>query len=65
MFVILGGLSRSAWSTDGKTFTIESISTGSWNSVCYGNGMFVAVSMQSKCAWSTDGKTFTEGTISN
>ena len=44
------------------SFTEGTINTGTWNSICYGNGMFVAVS-NGKCAWSTDGKTFTEGTI--
>ena len=46
------------------SFTEGTIGTSSWRSVCYGNGMFVAVSWNSECAWSTDGKTFTEGTIS-
>ena len=46
--------------TDGGT-----IDTFGWCSMCYGNGMFVAVNNSGKCAWSTDGKTFTNGTISN
>ena len=46
------------------SFTDGTIGTGSWRSVCYGNGMFVAVSNDNKCAWSTDGKIFTNGTIS-
>ena len=56
---------KCAWSTDGKTFTGGTISSGFWLSVCYDNGVFVAVSNDGKCAWSTDGKTFTDGTISS
>ena len=44
--------------TDGGT-----IDTFGWYSVCYGNGMFVAVSYNDNCAWSTDVKTFTLGKI--
>ena len=43
---------KCAWSTDGKTFTNGTISSGSLYGVCYGNGMFVAVSNNGKCAWS-------------
>ena len=65
MFIIVSNNSKCAWSTDGKTFTDGTISTGSWwYSVYYGNGMFITVSNNGKCAWSTDGKTFTDGTIS-
>ena len=51
----------------GQLVTEGTISTGQWKSVCYENGMFVAVSSMrsNKCAWSTDGKTFTDGTISS
>ena len=34
---------------------------GKQQTICYGNGFFVAVG-NGKSAWSTDGKTFTEGT---
>ena len=44
--------------TDGGT-----IDTFGWYSVCYGNGMFIAVSYNDNCAWSSDGKTFTLGKI--
>ena len=44
--------------TDGGT-----IDTFGWCSMCYGNGMFVAVSYNDNCAWSSDGKTFTLGKI--
>ena len=38
----------------------------SWNSVCYGNGKFVAVAYNSNVfAYSTDGITWTEGTMPN
>ncbi len=37
-----------------------------WDSVCYGNGKFVAVAQNTNVfAYSTDGITWTEGTISN
>ena len=37
----------------------------SWESVCYGNGKFVAVAYPNYFAYSTDGMNWTEGTISN
>ena len=66
VFVAVDSYNKCAWSEDGKTFTQGTILTsGQWQSVCYGNGLFVAVNMSGKCAWSTDGKTFTGGTISS
>ena len=81
LFVAVSSNGKCAWSEDGKTFTEGTtrrytlmktfmnegtiLTSGEWKSVCYGNGLFVAVNMNGKCAWSTDGKTFSEGTISS
>ena len=58
-----------AWSSDGKTWTRGSvsseitndISTASWDSPIYANGIFV--SGGAGLAWSSDGKTWTLGSI--
>ena len=59
-----------AYSTDGMNWTESTISDTNryWESVCYGNGKFVAVTGEGYdtniFAYSTDGVNWTEGTIS-
>jgi hypothetical protein len=53
--------SCSAWSIDGQNWTMVpsagvGLPVGSWNSVTFGNGRFVAVSTANRSAYSTDGK---------
>ena len=58
----------SIYSTDSITWTetSEGLSGRNWYSLCYGNGIFVAVAYNDNYfAYSTDGITWTEGTISN
>ena len=53
---------------DGINWTESTISSTSrlWNSICYGNGKYVAVALNSNhFAYSTDGITWTEGMISS
>ena len=54
------------YSMDGMNWMEEIISNTvrRWQSVCYGNGKYVAVSEDGYFAYSTDGITWTEGTIS-
>ena len=56
-----------AYSTDGITWTEGTISDTSrnWNSVCYGNGKFIAIASSTVFAYSTDGINWTEGIISD
>jgi hypothetical protein len=52
--VAVGG-SQSMYSTDnGLTWSLGSAQTGSWSSVAFGNGTFVAVSSDSQSMYSTD-----------
>ena len=73
--VFINGTKQSAWfvvddtKLGEETYKAEenTISDTSrlWQSVCYGNGKFVAVADDSYFAYSTDGITWTEGTISS
>lgn len=50
------------YSTDGITWNTGIISETprSWNSICYGNNMFVAISTDGYCAYSVDGISWSE-----
>jgi uncharacterized delta-60 repeat protein len=58
---------KAAYSTDGITWTETQLpATGSWLSVTYGDGKFVAIARYSSTsAYSTDGITWTAGTMPN
>jgi len=62
--------SCSAWSIDGKNWTMVpsagvGLPVGSWNSVTFGNGRFVAVSTAHGSAYSTDGKSWNSTASAN
>lgn len=48
-----------AYSTDGSSWTAKKVGSNDWNSVCYGNGKFVAVENDGGVAYSTDGINWT------
>ena len=60
MFVTVSSDGKCAYSKDGKTFTEGSIPLNRWNSVCFGNGFFVAVSSGGNCVYA-----FTEVTANS
>jgi hypothetical protein len=64
MFVAVGGTASAVSSTTGTTWISRTIptTTGTWNSVTYGNGTFVAISTNDlSTAYSTNGTSWTQG----
>lgn len=60
-FVVIGKYGATAYSTDGKQWTVGQAipGSGNWAKVAYGNGKFVAVSDSSNAAYSADGINWT------
>ena len=66
MFVVVGYTYGLAYSSDGINWTEVSVTSTYWNSVCYGNGKFVAVAKNTThVMYSTDGITWTDSTLPN
>jgi hypothetical protein len=62
-FVAVASNGKTAYSTDGITWSVPAALAGNWQGVTYGDGKFVAVASDGKTAYSTDGISWTTVTL--